>query len=799
MAENNLSSDEARNLSDKADALARALAEAERSEQAEAKTRAATLKGYSDLVKSLGLAGKAALSSEESQHKYAAAIKTAANGASGALSQFGGLGKGLGLLIELGGEVAGAVLKYNDALTRTNKELGKTGQNLGLTTKKMVELAHNAGYTSKTIDNWSSMMSKHSVSALYFGNTAGKGTEALNQLLDVSQDQRSQFYNLGYSVDDLNDTLLDYAGLSGKYGNARNTKNLQKEAFDYAESLQVLTGYTGESRDVLKKRMEDAANDLAFNLALRRASPDQRKELETLARAAGANGKALRDWASGKGFKSDEGVALMVSTNGQIQEIMADFDRGKIGTDEVLKRVAKAQQDYTKSMGATAIQMTNIDKTAQLSVAQMTENNRVENASMSASQQETRAKKNRYDPALKTETDRIASELKVQKTIDDTIDTVSGPVTGAFGDFMQLANKVANQFNQIVVSVGNFLGKTFGEETVKVEKSFTRENIKALLESGFSEEDIQRSTGKTTGELKDWLEQSKQGDILKSSVEVPKSMVDSSQYGQGETTYSAGTKSGTVGDILNYIGQKESRGNYNILVGGKTNPNLTNMTVGEVLAFQRTMKASGHESSAVGKYQIIRSTLEGLVRAGYASLDDKFDARTQDNLGEGLLKQRGLNSFLSGKISSDRFADNLSMEWASLPYHTGASYYAGVGSNRALGGRKELMGILTGGGGSATLASDNTATPVSAPIAVAPVNPQITKGPNTGYPAKVAAGNTAVVPTGNKGITMQKANNGDSEMNGKMVENMLGIFDDIIAGLNKRVNNQKQLLRYARN
>ena len=148
------------------------------------------------------------------------------------------------------------------------------------------------------------------------------------------------------------------------------------------------------------------------------------------------------------------------------------------------------------------------------------------------------------------------------------------------------------------------------------------------------------------------------------------------------------------GSLLDYIGKKESNGNYNILVGGKTEPGLTNLTVAQVLDYQKGMKARGHESTAVGKYQIIRGTLEGLVKAGYASMDDLFSPKTQDKLAMGLLKIRGLDSFLSGKITKEQFADNLSKEWASLPYKTGASYYAGVGSNKSSGSREEFVSII---------------------------------------------------------------------------------------------------------
>ncbi len=84
----------------------------------------------------------------------------------------------------------------------------------------------------------------------------------------------------------------------------------------------------------------------------------------------------------------------------------------------------------------------------------------------------------------------------------------------------------------------------------------------------------------------------------------------------------------------------------------------------------------------------------GLVQAGYAKLTDVFSPETQDKLAHGLLKIRGLDKFLAKKITSDQFADNLSKEWASLPFKTGASYYAGVGSNKSSGSRDGFVNVV---------------------------------------------------------------------------------------------------------
>lgn len=147
---------------------------------------------------------------------------------------------------------------------------------------------------------------------------------------------------------------------------------------------------------------------------------------------------------------------------------------------------------------------------------------------------------------------------------------------------------------------------------------------------------------------------------------------------------------------LDFIGKIESGSNYNKLVGGKvkSNPGLTEMSVADVLNYQRAMIASGHESTALGKYQIIKGTLTGLVKSGAIGINDKFDQSTQDKAAIALMNQRGRTKYQSNKITVDTYADNLSKEWASLPYNTGKSYYAGTGSNKSLVARSDFTNAL---------------------------------------------------------------------------------------------------------
>lgn len=139
--------------------------------------------------------------------------------------------------------------------------------------------------------------------------------------------------------------------------------------------------------------------------------------------------------------------------------------------------------------------------------------------------------------------------------------------------------------------------------------------------------------------------------------------------------------------LLNTIAKGESNGNYNAYFANGSNTALrfTDMTIGEVLKWQEDYVAEGSPSSAVGKYQIIRPTLAGLVRQLNIDNNSRFDETLQDRLAVALLEKRGAQDYMRNRLSREQFAANLAQEWAALPRATGSnpeqSYYAGDGIN----------------------------------------------------------------------------------------------------------------------
>lgn len=137
--------------------------------------------------------------------------------------------------------------------------------------------------------------------------------------------------------------------------------------------------------------------------------------------------------------------------------------------------------------------------------------------------------------------------------------------------------------------------------------------------------------------------------------------------------------SGAAGQLLDLIGSKESHGNYDTIYTGAARHfdrysdrhfggrDLTDLTVREVMQWQRAARADGMKSTAAGKYQIISDTFTGLVRQMRIDPNAKFDEALQDRMGHQLLENRGLNRFLSGNMSLERFQNNIAAEWASMP------------------------------------------------------------------------------------------------------------------------------------
>jgi len=162
----------------------------------------------------------------------------------------------------------------------------------------------------------------------------------------------------------------------------------------------------------------------------------------------------------------------------------------------------------------------------------------------------------------------------------------------------------------------------------------------------------------------------------------------------GAATAAARDKYWVYRPMLDLIGKSEGtdkgRGynetlGYGAYTGG--DQDLVSMTLDQIDALQTKMlnnRKNKLRSSALGRYQIIRTTLRTMRQQLVLTGREKFDAEMQDQLACYLLGQRGIDKWLAGRLKLDTLIGNLAQEWASIPRLDGKGHYAGQNAGVSL-------------------------------------------------------------------------------------------------------------------
>ncbi|EGV32639.1 TraG domain-containing protein [Thiorhodococcus drewsii AZ1] len=174
---------------------------------------------------------------------------------------------------------------------------------------------------------------------------------------------------------------------------------------------------------------------------------------------------------------------------------------------------------------------------------------------------------------------------------------------------------------------------------------------------------------------------------------------------------------GHLGQLLDLIAVPESHGNYNAWYDhvDQNQVDLSTLTLNEVRTFQQQLLDAGNGGSAIGRYQFIPSTLEGLTDRLELTGSEQFTPALQDRLALVLARDAGVNDWIGGEMPTDTFAYNLSRIWAGLPKDaSNQSYHQGTGDNAARIDYTTVvhrLAAIQGGESAATAASAPTSAP----------------------------------------------------------------------------------------
>ena len=156
----------------------------------------------------------------------------------------------------------------------------------------------------------------------------------------------------------------------------------------------------------------------------------------------------------------------------------------------------------------------------------------------------------------------------------------------------------------------------------------------------------------------------------------------------------------TTTDLLTFIRALEAPGGYDDYERRIPLPPpraLTTMRVGEVLNWQKRVRAAGAPATAAGGYQVIYKTLRRLVTRHGIAPAARFTPALQDRLARHLIDECGLKG---PRARHPRYGNCLAGIWAALPLTSGPgkgrSAYYNLAGNRALTSPETLLALLAG-------------------------------------------------------------------------------------------------------
>lgn len=550
----------------------------------------------------------------------------------GAIPLVGGAAKALA---EGVGEAAKFVLDQLDTMARNYQTLGDASAGAADGVDGLLRQFNQLGNFS--LPAFTKAVRANALGLAAFQGTAAQGAEELSKVAGAltTGDTARRFLKLGMTLDQVGDATTEYLSTSARYGilQGNTTEELTKKTQNYIEEVDKIARLTGQTRADQQKEAQKSLVDARFRA----------KIADMQASGQGAQAEELRKYVEGLGGAAGDAARALVTGIPLTKEAA----KANLFANDAIRQNTMAIQDGKQATVAISdTQQALADGSVRFGKQIMYAGDQFGGVAIQAFDNAAiLAEQNKLMSTGLTREQAIAAIQKKQAE-------ATGKTTGKFVD-AQLA--VANSSKNL-----QSLGFTLADAAVPAVKLFA--------------ETLDKATG-----------------------------FMNKKFGLGGTVPARPTSGGGSREaLLDIIGQGESKGNYNALVYGKKGANtpgsadLTNMTIAQVQEYQKGMIGKGHASTAVGKYQMISSTLaEQVKKAGLDVNTTKFDQKTQDLLANQLIDQAGF-----GKKDSATVMKNLAGTFASLPKDmSGRGAYDGFNQNKATINAGDLQAAISGPSG----------------------------------------------------------------------------------------------------
>jgi GH24 family phage-related lysozyme (muramidase) len=317
------------------------------------KDYAAGLKGYTANLKQsisqLGTSSKdMAATMLKGQDATAAMSKTVEGGAAAVAAytaKFGPAGKIIGEMTKALAALNTAALKQSNKLFDSYKQLSQVGLVGGQAMNEVYEKMRQFGYTDEQLSQLNTVLSTNSKTLGKFYGSALEGSRVMGRAAAGFVENREQFRNMGFTVDDMNEGLAGYIAQEGALGRLRGKtdKELTNGTIEYLKELDAITKMTGMSRKEQEDAREQAMQIETFYAGLQDLDVKAREQAFQAYNLALAKGgpKMAAEFAANFNGAITGATDVLVATGGESMKYFSkDFFANGGTAAEAIKGVA---------------------------------------------------------------------------------------------------------------------------------------------------------------------------------------------------------------------------------------------------------------------------------------------------------------------------------------------------------------------------------------------------------------------------------------------------------------------------
>lgn len=224
--------------------------------------------------------------------------------------------------------------KYLDRSVSHFRDLSSSGASFN---NSLIEMRSSAISAELNLSEFAGLVSSNTESLRFLGTTVTTGIAEFNKLNKELKDvgEWTNLKEMGFTVEEINEGLLDYSSLIGRLGlrQRMTTEQLATSAAEYLRQLDGLAKITGRTRKELEAQVRQLSEDAAFR-ALQNQFEEGSEQFKnfrsSMALISGlpeSVASGLRDLADGIP-QTEEGVALLAAAGPQIREAMLQIADG---------------------------------------------------------------------------------------------------------------------------------------------------------------------------------------------------------------------------------------------------------------------------------------------------------------------------------------------------------------------------------------------------------------------------------------------------------------------------------------